>query len=93
MNWKHENYNGRQTWKRPANIGRGVLSGNGFTLEQAHHYNGSGDDAFGGAEEWPHLKLNLGFEEGQEIEAAAFAEKLMEFIDHELPLRKSKLSN
>jgi hypothetical protein len=63
--------------------GRGILFENAHKIEVGHHYNGSGDDVFGGAEKWPVISLELSFQEGEEKKAVEFAKKLMLFLEKE----------
>ena len=47
----------------------------------AYSFNGSGADAFGGAEQWPVVSMKITFEEDDEEKALKFAKKLMAFIE------------
>lgn len=57
---------------------------NAHVVEVHYNYNGSGGDAFGGADEWPVVTCKIGFQEGQEAEADALAEKIRNLIDAEV---------
>lgn len=50
-------------------------------FEKHYHYNGSSDNAFGGAEKWPVLTLNIDFETGKEQERDKLVEELKKFLD------------
>lgn len=49
-----------------AKIGNDYWSTNGVEIELGHSINGSGEKAFGGAKKWPCLRIQIGFEVGQE---------------------------
>jgi hypothetical protein len=69
MNWKTEIKTDRDNQYEvcaPGKVGRDFETDNAITIEAKHHYNGSGPNAFGGAKQWPHVKLDVGFQEGQE---------------------------
>ncbi len=62
-------------------LGRGCSYANAHTVKTAYHFNGSSNDAFGGAEQWPVVSMEITFEEGEEEKALKFAKKLMAFIE------------
>jgi len=64
-------------------IGNDFETGNAHTVEIHKNYNGSGDDAFGGAREWPCVTAEIGFQVGEERRAIDFAKKLTELIRSE----------
>lgn len=45
-----------------------------------HHYNGSGPKAFGGARQWPVVKLELAFNEGEHAKAEKWFNQLSRFL-------------
>lgn len=57
-------------------LGRHAPSSNAYEIEFGYRINGSGKEAFGGADKWPHITLRIAFEEGQELEAYQFYRKL-----------------
>lgn len=64
-------------------IGNNCKTGNAHSVEIHKNYNGSGDDAFGGAREWPHVTAKIGFQVGEERRAIDFARKLTKLIKSE----------
>lgn len=69
---------------RPCMFGIGCNYGR-IEIEKHYHYNGSGKQAFGGAEKWPVLTLQIDFETGKEQECNKLAEQLKQFIDKVKP--------
>lgn len=67
-------------------VGNGELVGNAHHVETSKSYNGSGDDAFGGAEEWPTVRAEIAFQVGEERRALDFARKLTELIKDEFAI-------
>jgi len=63
----------KETREYGAKIGNDYWSTNGVRMELGHSINGSGPHAFGGAEEWPCLRIEIGFEVGQEKRMALVA--------------------
>jgi len=55
-------------------------------VEVIKNYNGSGKSAFGGANEWPVVKVHIPFMAGANAEAAAFAEKLQSWLEAQAKL-------
>jgi hypothetical protein len=55
--------------------------GHCHTIEEHYNYNGSGDDAFGGAKKWPVVTCHVAFSTGDEKRRDDFGVKLREFID------------
>lgn len=53
---------------------------NANTVEEGYHYNGSGERAFGGAGQWPHLKLDINFRPGEEKQRHELAVLLMKTV-------------
>lgn len=47
-------------------IGNGCRSTTAVTIEHTHCINGSGGDAFGGASEWPMLRVQIEVQVGEE---------------------------
>lgn len=77
----------RQRLQRKAPMaGKGFVADGACEIELCRHYSGSGDDAFGGADEWPHLTVQVGFPVGAEAARDALAAKIMALIDAEVPL-------
>ena len=64
-------------------VGNNCEVSNAHTVEIHSHFNGSGDDAFGGAREWPHVTAKIGFQVGEERRAIDFARKVTELIREE----------
>lgn len=64
-------------------IGNGELVGNAAVVEIRESLNGSGDDAFGGANSWPSVRAEVEFQTGEERRALDFARKLTELIKSE----------
>ena len=60
-------------------------------IELKHHYNGSGGDAFGGADHWPALDASFSFPEGREDLAVKFAQRLA--VEFERFAREHKLAH
>jgi hypothetical protein len=74
----------------PGLIGNNCETDNAHVIEISKSYNGSGDDAFGGADEWPTLYITVGFQTGEGQRAVRFARKLStlikeEFSDYQSP--------
>lgn len=72
----------RTQFQAPGLIGKGFLVDNACRMETTHSINGSGQNAFGGAEKWPTITTQISFQEGQEKERDEFAAKLREFIEN-----------
>lgn len=64
-------------------IGNNCEVGRAHMVEIGRNYNGSGEEAFGGAMEWPVVKAHVGFQVGEERRAIDFAKKLTELIHAE----------
>jgi hypothetical protein len=64
-------------------IGINCESGNAHHVDIGKSYNGSGDDAFGGATEWPTIRAEIAFQVGEERRAIDFARKLTALIHEE----------
>jgi hypothetical protein len=62
-------------------VGRADQISNAHTLEFAYKHNGSGKEAFGGAEKWPYVRLEVCFQEGEEQKAWVFSRKLINIVD------------
>lgn len=75
--------NGRKVINIPGKIGRGANYSNAHAIELSYQYNGSGPSAFGGAEKWPVVKLEISFQEGEEAKRAAFVRRLVGFLESE----------
>lgn len=58
-----------------------VRHDNAKTIEVGKRYNGSGPAHFGGADEWPHVRLDVDFNVDEGDRANVFAEKLMAFVN------------
>lgn len=54
---------------------------NAITIEECKHYNGSGPQAFGGAPEWPHLRIDISFREGEEAHRTEILNKIKALLD------------
>ena len=67
-------------------IGNNCEVSDAHTVEIHSNYNGSGDDAFGGARAWPHVTAKIGFQVGEERRAIDFARKLTALIRKEFKL-------
>lgn len=81
--WKSSSMHGKKILAKAkeGKIGKGCMCDNTHLIEIGYHYNGSGKQAFGGAEKWPSLKIQIDFEEGQEDSAKLFLKKLQPHID------------
>lgn len=66
-------------------IGKGEEVGNAHIIEIRESFNGSGDDAFGGASSWPTIWVEVNFQSGEEHRAIDFAKKLTALIRSEFP--------
>jgi len=53
-------------WQMLGKIGNDFESSNAVTMELQDHYNGSGEQAFGGAHSWPAITLKVGLQTGEE---------------------------
>lgn len=65
-------YKVHERWEIPCRMARDHEGG--IVVEVKKHLNGSGPNAFGGAQEWPHVELNAPFPEERRDLAVAFAE-------------------
>lgn len=75
-------YNPRnRIYFKPGMCGLKYKSENAHDIEIGYHFNGSSDDAFGGADEWCHVKLNVSFQKNEEEKANLFAKHLMLFVN------------
>lgn len=66
-------------------IGKGEEVGNAHIIEIRESFNGSGDDAFGGARSWPTIWVEVNFQTGEQRRSIDFAKKLLELIKSEFP--------
>lgn len=64
-------------------IGNDCETSNAHVVEVRKSYNGSGDDAFGGAREWPTVWAEVSFQTGEDRRALDFAKKLSALINAE----------
>ena len=64
-------------------VGDNCPTSNAHYVDIGKSYNGSGDDAFGGADEWPTVRAQISFQVGEERRALDFAKKLTELIHRE----------
>jgi hypothetical protein len=55
-----------------------------MSIHAGFSHNGSGPSAFGGADKWPTVRLEIPFCEGQEDRRDDFVDKLKAFIEREL---------
>jgi len=67
-------------WQLKGKLGKDYTSNNAHEIESGWHYNGSGAQAFGGAASWPHAKLDVSFQTGEEAKRDAFVEALKKFV-------------
>lgn len=75
----------------PGLIGNNELIDNAGVIDIGTSINGSGDEAFGGVEEWPTVRAEISFQTGQERRALDFARKLSTLIRSEFgPLEPEK---
>ena len=80
--WKKDTDNGLGvTYVKPAKIGINYLTENSNKVKLSYHYNGSSNEAFGGADKWPVIMAEVSFQTGEEVIAQKFAEDLMKFIN------------
>lgn len=61
--------------------GEGNDCAHGASTEEGKHHNGSGPQAFGGAKEWPHVKLDVGLPVDRFDLRAELAAKLRDTVD------------
>lgn len=84
-NWKFEelkrNTTTKKLYSRPGTMAGHVEMDSVSKIEIGHHINGSGPDCFGGAKQWPHVQLNVNFNEDEQPLAELFAKQLMQFVD------------
>jgi len=87
---KNENVNqpGCSTYVREGVIGNDSETSNAHQDRVCYHYNGSGKEAFGGADKWPHLEINCSFPVNQIAARNALAEELMSYINEFLEIRE-----
>lgn len=69
----------------PNRIGNNCMMGNAIQIRAAYHHNGSGPQAFGGAQTWPHLEIQIGASVGEEKRLAGLAQKIAKLIEEEFP--------
>lgn len=75
---------GRTTTYKGGLIGIKSDSPNAIEIEAGANYNGSGREYFGGAYNWPSIKMKIGFQVGEDNKRDLFIKKLQDFIDKEL---------
>lgn len=81
-NWNtQDNYGSGVEYSKSGIIGRKSKYDGVHKVTTAYHFNGSGEDAFGGARQWPVISAKIGFQEGEEEKVLKFAKKLMAFIE------------
>lgn len=88
LNWTKEDGDKPTTAKierfrlvAPALMAKGYTSETGIEIYAKSHFNGGGPTAFGGSREWPHLQVDVSFEEGQEAKRDELAKVLQLAID------------
>ena len=67
----------------PGIKGRNTWIENAQTIKLVYQSNGSGPNAYGGAERWPGVSCDVSFQEGQEEKARTFYSKLKVLIEEE----------
>lgn len=80
----HPFFTDRPVLQRRAVIANNYSSPNAITIECHKNFNGSGPDHFGGAKEWPHLTIRIGFPVDSEDQRDKLAVKLAKFLDGEI---------
>ena len=86
MVWKKEKDSNMRikntfVYTRKGVMGRNYKACNAHKLEEHYNYNGSGDDAFGGANEWCVVTLHIGLQEGQEKLRTKLGKELRNFTE------------
>jgi hypothetical protein len=70
--------------------GQGYISENVARITLHHNYSGSGPDAFGKADTWPHLKVDMSFPAGTEADLTGLAIKMAAVIDEFMDKSKGR---
>jgi len=65
-------------------LGNNAGCSNAHELEIGFSYNGSGKEAFGGADQWPTIKIKIAFPSDRQDLANTIGKELMEWIDERL---------
>jgi hypothetical protein len=68
-------------FSRPGLLGNNTDSSNAHTVKLHRNYNGSGQSAFGGADEWPVLTAHFSFPVGSENKRNELATQIMALAD------------
>jgi len=87
MKWTKEESlysNIKYTETAPTKLGNDCLVNNAIEIVCKTNINGSGDEAFGGAKEWPVIKCEVPFCTGEEEKAQKFYDKLKKFIEENI---------
>lgn len=84
VNWKKTLDEGKGDNRRMRFIAAGKQANdctfdNVMTIEASHHLNGSGPESFGGARTWPHARLDVSFQTGEEAKRDEFVTALKKF--------------
>ncbi len=74
--WKKTDDNGWATWIMGGLVGIKTKVMGACKMRLAMSQNGSGKRAFGGAKQWPYIKLEIDFQTGEEDYRDALAEEL-----------------
>jgi len=85
MEWKesimeHSAGKGKK-WRVPLVIAGNELYENSLEIDCKWHYNGSGGDAFGGAEHWPYIQIEMALVSGEEELRDKIAEEFKDFCE------------
>jgi hypothetical protein len=85
MKWKKENIelsggNGVR-WEAMLYSTGNERCNNGVEIQNKWHYNGSGETAFGGAKQWPHIDLSISLCGGEEKLAEKIVDDLKKFVE------------
>jgi hypothetical protein len=75
---------GDTEYSAPGLMANCYISGNAINLRLCRHVNGSGETAFGGASDWPHLTVNIAFQVGEERKRREFVILLQKLIEQNI---------
>jgi hypothetical protein len=77
-------------YSRPGVIARAIECEDAIWIEVHKNYNGSGPEAFGGAEEWPVITLRWSFDESASSQVDELRKQLQAFVDSHMPQLKAR---
>jgi hypothetical protein len=70
----------RLVWTREGKIAKSTVISNAIEILVTYYYNGGGPRTFGGAMNWPTVKLKFEFPADSEMLVGDFAEALQKFV-------------